>query len=1073
MMLGVLPGPASATPPDAAADHTLTLVTGDQVLLRQGKPVSVRAAEGREHVSFTAYTSKGRNHVVPTDVLDLVATGRVDQRLFDITTLLEFGYDDANRSSVPLIVTGQDGAPAAARTAGAVELAAVDGVAVEADRHGRLWRSLTTGDHAKSTAAGVTRIWLDGKRKPVLDTSVPQVGAPTMWEAGYRGAGTTVAVIDSGVDEQHPDLAGREIAEKNFTDQPDNVDSNGHGTHVASTIAGTGATSDGKYRGVAPEASILDVKVLDASAGGQDSQIIQGMQWAAEQGATIANMSLGAWDGPETDPLEEAVTTLSAQYDILFVIGAGNDHPYGHINSPGSAEAALTVGAVDKQDALAPFSSRGPVTGSNAVKPDITAPGVSIVAAKTTAGTGENPGYVAISGTSMATPHVAGAAALMAQQHPDWHGQQIKGALMASAAPNPDLNPHEQGTGRLDLTKAVHQTVYSAQSSLNFGTASFPHDDDPKVTRTITYHNLADEDVTLTLSVDGARTLEGTPAPQGFFTLSADRVLVPAGGTASVDVTADTAVATEANGHYTATVVATGPVAGTTVRTPLTVYREIEVHNLTVKFLDHSGDPLESGYARLTGPDGYPTWLVGTDGTSVSRLPKAKYTIDVITTTEDQRLTFLVAPNVVLDKDTTVVMDLSTAKPVAVRPEAETETEKIQEDVGYALRTQDGWSVTTSVFYSPETIYTGQVGAPGAKDDFVSKVSSQWLAPDGTFYGLSYVSEGAMFDGLSKIVKHAELAKVQVRVGTQAGAVDGVRTLLPVPTGLGQLWDPHNSYPFSWGARTDLKLPAKRTEYLTTQQDGVSWIDLTQVTDVWLQGSQPRTYAPGRKYTEQYGYAPFGPSMPNTGESSVFRVNNQLWLMPTLFGDSSGGDGNPAIGSGASQNLKLYSGGTLLAEGESVLLAEVPKEEATYRLVADATRPAQVGLSTAVHAEWTFTSKSVPGDPHVPLDLSAIRFNPRLDNHNSAPADGKVHLMPVQLQQNPTGALSTPKTLTVDVSYDEGRTWVKAKVRPDMTVEVRHPAAATGVSIRATATGANNWPIRHTIINAYKLRSPA
>ncbi len=141
------------------------------------------------------------------------------------------------------------------------------------------------------------------------------------------------------------------------------------------------------------------------------------MQWAAaEKKAAVVNLSLGGPDGPDADPLEEAVDTLSKKYGTLFVTAAGNDGRAGTVSSPGSADAALTVGAVDRSDALADFSSEGPRIGDGAVKPDITAPGVDIVAARATGtamGSTVDDFYTAESGTSArpapaAPPHPPG-----------------------------------------------------------------------------------------------------------------------------------------------------------------------------------------------------------------------------------------------------------------------------------------------------------------------------------------------------------------------------------------------------------------------------------------------------------------------------------------------------------------------------------------------------------------------------------------------------------------------------------------------------------------------------------------
>ena len=212
--------------------------------------------------------------------------------------------------------------------------------------------------------------------------------------------------------------------------------------------------------------------MCDESAA-RESAILAGMQWAAtEEKAKVVNISLGGTDTPEVDPLEEAVNRLTAQSGTLFVVAAGNEGGEGTVGSPGSADAALTVGAVDKQDELADFSSRGPRVGDGAVKPDITAPGVDIVAAgakESVIGEPVGEQYMRLSGTSMATPHVAGAAAILAQQHPDWKAAELKGALMGSAKPAADQTAFEQGAGRVDVARAIKQTVIAEPGSVSFG----------------------------------------------------------------------------------------------------------------------------------------------------------------------------------------------------------------------------------------------------------------------------------------------------------------------------------------------------------------------------------------------------------------------------------------------------------------------------------------------------------------------------------------------------------------------------------------------------------------------------
>ncbi|MEU4746733.1 S8 family serine peptidase, partial [Actinosynnema sp. NPDC023658] len=439
------------------------------------------AGAGREGIGYLPFQRGGHVHVVPRDAARPLAEGRFDARLFDVTGMVEAGYDDARRDRVPLIVTRSDGPVAAELGALRVdrELPTVRAVATTAAKaSGVDWQALLT-------APGVAKVWLDGVRRPVLDRSVPQIGAPAAWAAGYTGVGVKVGVVDTGVDGGHPDLVGKVVAEHNFTSDPDSTDTIGHGTHVASTIASNGTP----YRGVAPGAQLLAAKVC-GHEGCPESAILDGLRWTAEQGADVVNVSLGGSDGPEIDLLEEAVNTLSATHGTLFVVAAGNSGAAETVGSPGSAEAALTVGAVDRNDDIADFSSRGPRVGDGGIKPDITAPGVDIVAAKSRALPGAGPAdHLAMSGTSMATPHVVGAAALLAQQHPDWSGDRLKAALMAAAKPNPGLTVMDQGAGRVDSAKVMTTTLTTSPPSVSLGVQEWPHGDDVPLSKVLTYRN--------------------------------------------------------------------------------------------------------------------------------------------------------------------------------------------------------------------------------------------------------------------------------------------------------------------------------------------------------------------------------------------------------------------------------------------------------------------------------------------------------------------------------------------------------------------------------------------------------
>ncbi len=242
---------------------------------------------------------------------------------------------------------------------------------------------------------------------------------------------------------------------------------------------------------------------------GSESQVIDGMEWATAEHAKVVNMSLGS-DAPTdgTDPMSQAVDTLSAAGQTLFVVAAGNagDQGASTIGSPGAADAALTVGAVDRDDSLAPFSSRGPRLGDKAVKPDVTAPGVGIVAARasgTAMGTPVDTYYTAASGTSMATPHVAGAAALLAQKHPEWSGPQLKDALISTAHLVSGTKVTEQGGGRIDIGAAMG--ALTATGSVTLPPLQIAGTGGPRQVATLHYTNESDHQLDLKLSTSLSR----------------------------------------------------------------------------------------------------------------------------------------------------------------------------------------------------------------------------------------------------------------------------------------------------------------------------------------------------------------------------------------------------------------------------------------------------------------------------------------------------------------------------------------------------------------------------------------
>jgi subtilisin family serine protease len=1071
-------GAADAAPALAGGSHLVTLVTGDRVAVSDaGEVTGLVRAEGRENVPVQVLRTAEETLVLPSDVLPLLADGRLDRRLFDVAELSRDAYREAG--GLRLIVTYEgDRAPAPLRQAAAAgdertPLPAIDAEAltVPPEQAGDVWSALTApGGQARTLTAspGIESIALDGLVAASLAESVPQIGAPAAWEAGFDGAGVTVAVLDTGISSTHPDVAGQVADARNFSDAADAEDREGHGTHVASTVAGTGAMSGGAYTGVAPGARLLNGKVLDDSGNGWESDAIEGMQWAVDQGADIVSISLGGWAGDEIDPMEEAVNALSAASDTLFVIAAGNDGPSpGTIGSPGTADAALTVGAVDRQDAVADFSSVGPRTRDGAVKPDITAPGVDIVAAGAEGaaiweyGTPVTDGYVAISGTSMATPHVAGAAALLAQAHPEWDGERLKSALTASARPSEGYTPLQQGVGRVDVPAALERTVVADTASLNFGTVAYPHDTAEPITRELTYRNLGSADVTLDLSAAGFAP-DGTAAPDGMFTVGADRVTVPAGGTATVEVTASTRPGGDVHGTYSAYVTATAQ-DGQSLRTSGSVVREEQLFDLTVEATDRHGEPAdtwstsvfhlergefldlhqEEGTATATGRVPAGTYLVSTEFREIPESGEVPVGLDWITD-----------PAVAVAGPTTVRADATRAEPVEMTVEDSRATLS-----GLALgmslgRVEDeGQSFHTTWLLGdlPEDVRTAQLGDAPEGWRLTGDAAAIWEHGDDRQYHLADASEDSFYTGLDLHVPLRDMARIDIAQSAWAPDREG---LLLTFSSLSEV-----------SSTRSLSLP--RTTEVFVQAAAGRWThEFWQTDPEGLDESghaaRERTYRAGQRYREAFNNAVFGPALPGE-RSGIFRSGNLLYGGTTPFADGAGHDGYSMVGSGGAT---LYRDGEEYASsdyGPELFEFAVPADEAEYRLVITGSRP-EATVGTEVTAAYTFTSGPVGEEETVRLPATAVRFTPRLAPDGTAPA-GQRFAVPVTLQGSAAG--DGRASLTVEVSLDRGETWRRAPVT-DGRIQVTNPAAGGTVSLRATATDRAGGSVTQTLIDAYR-----
>ncbi|MDR8414168.1 S8 family serine peptidase [Nonomuraea sp. 3-1Str] len=1017
---------------------TVTLITGDRVVVTAAGH-RVEPGPGRQ-VDHSSRYREGHLYVYPSDALPLVAQGVLDERLFDVTQLLEWGYGDGQRGDIPLIAQSAQGDVPALRSARQVRRMSALGmsaVQVPKTNAAETWKGLAGG--ARTLAAGRTKLWLDGRRPFTLDRSVKQIGATEAWKQGMTGKGVTVAVLDSGYDPDHPDLKTVVTQSRNFSEEPDIRDNLGHGTHVASIVAGAGE----KYRGVAPDARIALGKV-GGVRGPADSAILAGMEWAAvEVKAKVVNLSIGAPDTQGLDPLEQAVNTLSEQTGALFVVAAGNEGSPGTVSSPGSADAALTVGAVDRDDRMADFSSAGPRRDDHAIKPDITAPGVEITAAAA-AGTADGP-YVAYSGTSMATPHVTGAAAILAQRHPDWSGQRLKAALIGSASPQEGAKPYQQGAGRVDLVRALAQPVTASTPNV---WAAFPWDGTGErvVTKDITYANSGDTPVTLALSED-SEVLE----------LGSSSLEVPAKGEASVKLTIRGEG--KAPGDYPGTVTARSGDA--VVRTLAGAYVEPESYDLTVKTVDLEGGPpaaillgevynLKTGDRHLLAFDG--------QGQATIRLPKGEWNLYVDIWGRDAA--FAHRPVTIDSADREVTFDLRQAKRVDFAVDEPTAERDPVTDFTLANGT---WNTSWASGGKDRSYYVFPVRQPGLRYMATTTWHKKDAKPSPYRYDLVDYEIDGIPDDPTYTARTRDLVKVSAAYRAPGVAAKG-RTWVG-PQFPGARWTD------GWlDGSPEMDLPATMTHYRTP---GFAWTTEVGTGAHMVAGSS--AVLGRRPVTEVWNDAVTGPAF---GTPAGDRDGDRLrftadGLLVAGRAGQAGGDsattGRLALARGAEVLGQADLAGCAPAEPEKCLLkARMPAEAATYTLTASAQRPA--ALSTKVEAAWTFRSERT--DRARPLPLTAVRYLPEgLDDHNHA-KPGSTTVIPVRLQRNPGAPAARVTSITVETSFDDGATW--RPVRParsgsGWTVRVANPAAPGFVSLRAQVTDAAGDRVTQTITRAYAI----
>ncbi|MFK4071035.1 peptidase S8, partial [Streptomyces sp. NPDC029674] len=588
----------------------------------------------------------------------------------------------------------------------------------------------------------------------------------------------------------------------------------------------------------------------------------------------------------------------------------------------------------------------------------------------------------------------------------------------------------------------------------------WPHTDDKPVTKKVTYKNLGKDDVTLDLTVT-ATDPKGRPAPAGFFTLGAKKVTVPAGGTASVDMTADTKLGGTVDGAYSAYIEAKG--GGQSVRTAAAVDREIERYDVTLKTIGRDGRPTphhDSTMSALTGKDkGLNLFPQGT--TTKVRVAKGTYLLDwsvhVDPGDADKGTDWLVQPRLTVDRNMTVTLDARKAKPVDITV-PDRDAKLVTGGPRYMYKGYESTPTNTS-FKGLRTAHLG----PQVPEGFGEQWLGTWTKGAGARYDMLVGGTvKKLSTGCTKHLKRADFATVKLRTGASAPGRSGslsVAGYRPEAGGISHIFTPR-------------KLPRTMTAHVTALGATKWGIDFDQYGDRDEEGEpvlegyyemDPRTFKAGRTYTKTFNVGVFGPAL-NAADIGIFRKGNRLGGRIPVVAD---GEGHPGWSAYSAAKSALYRDGTKIAENDDPVSGgetfEVPAGDAEYRLTASVRRDPKVATaSSRVEASWTFRSKNTAGRTELPA--STARFAPELDLASRAPA-GATQSVPVTVQGAAAGA-GNLKSLAVYVSYDGGGTWKKVTVR-DGEVSVRNPAKDKGISLRARITDKDGNKSSVSLYDAY------
>ena len=987
---------------------------------------------------------------------------------------------------------------------------------------------------------GVEKIWLDKVATASLDQSVPMIGGDIARNIlGYNGSGINIAILDTGIDKTHPDFFDPNGTSKVivYADETCKVvpmvncyhnpyDYFGHGTHVASIAAGTGAASNGRYVGVAPGARLMSVKVLNDQGFGFDSWILYGLLQTVQgffngTKPDVISMSLGGLPSDGSDPLSQLINLVVNTYNIPIAIAAGNSGCHFCVSSPAAADSAIAVAATTKTASngsisIASFSSRGPRLDNYDIKPDISAPGVGVVAACSSTATviacPAGSRYVRLSGTSMATPHVSGSIALLLQQAKQrgitLTPREIKDILQSSSnvlAPSfpsqPDIDIYQQGAGLVRIDKALTADVAFDPAEISFGLVPVTT---TSLQSTFNVTNRGPTTINLNLSWDmhDVRTIQSPVYTNSSYAdivgLGQTQLTIPAGASVAVTLTINaanaptekmwsvfsgrifasinnTAVAhaifgfTKEGPRQTAQVAGIdqqGNLAGFRV---ITFYDALDSHGLIGFFV-----PLDStGHVSLRLPLGTYNFMMGLVVNPFPPFPSGYLSY--------YRIASLEVP--VTDSPASITLDASKAGPVKLNLQADpSATRGLQQDEWLTYFRPDGTSFQFGETSLGGIWYVYAVNTASPKLGTLI-VYDRWLVsrtPEATspvIYDLTMTSH----------IQQPTIHTVS-DLSTLARTVASFHADVPRAKGVGR-WAFSTAFNqfISVAGVGPVVAPFQRTEYQTPNEaifneffapdEGPSLFVLQSgfKTPYFGDFNYGRVYTPGETFYEDFAAQPVHPKL-----TLAVRQGNTLTLGGFEITDSFGHLGLFINSHALKFGIRVYVNGVLNATGYQLWLAPIsvmlPPTPSTVEVqMTLRPDPSWSRLATSVTSDIVFRTRS---NLQGPISLPSYNYNVNgLNMSNVVPESVSLTRLLIDVSTlAPAGAIINPANVTAQISLDDGADWIGASVVKlggrGMTVSADIPTMGPGpflVSLRMDVIARPDIIYSQTIIRAVQI----